>query len=181
MTEQVMEEVVVDPKSEPKSEPWRMTKARLTVNEKVYFQPREEKAEMIETAYSTEVESDEQLYIRGPIKMKEGWQPIIDGCWIKPSEMGLIVICNCEGKKPQVIPSKEEIEELNGRVIEVYIRNATELRIADLDPNEFIDDKSTFILIGPKESQKFRVSDARDIFVRPKIAGIKIKLFITPK
>lgn len=181
MNEQKMEEILVDPKSGSKSEPWKMSKARLTVNEKIYFQPREEKAEMIETAYSVEIESDEQLYVRGPIKMKTGWQPIIDGCWIKPLEIGLVVICNCEGKNPQVIPSKEEIEELNSHVIEIYIRNASELKIASANPDEFIDDNSTFIIVAPKEFQKIRVSDARDIFVRPKIAGTKIKLFISPK
>lgn len=157
---------------------WKLSKSRVTINDKIYFQPTDDKAVMVETVFSFDVESDEQLYQRGPVKLKSGWQSIIDGCWIKPIEVGVIVISNCEGKNLQKIPSKAEIVEMENRIVEVYIRNSHE-RISGDFPE--IDENSTFILIHPKDSQRLRVTNVSDIFVRPRIPGIRVKYFISPK
>lgn len=170
---------VSSPTSEPQPGPWQLTKARVVVNDKVYFQPREDKASMVETVLSVDVESDEQLYQRGPLKLKAGWQSIIDGCWIEPMNVGVVIISNCEGRFLQKIPSKAEIAEMDNKIVEIYIRNAQELRTGGDSPE--IDDKSTFILIHPRDAQRLRVTDVRDIFIRPRIPGTRVKFFISPK
>lgn len=173
------EERSVNPATELQPTPWRLANPRITVNEKVYFQPMDDKAVMVETVFSIDVQTEEQLYQRGPLKLKAGWQPLYEGCWIPPQDIGLIVISNLEGKNLQKIPTKAEIVEMTNRVIEIYIRNSQELKTGGDFPE--IDDKSTFIEIPPRESQRFRVTDVRNVFIRPRVPGIKAKLFISPK
>lgn len=91
--------------------------ARLTVVETTYHQLPHEQPTVIETRFFRELISNEQPY--GPRKKSigESWEQVDTG-WIK-GDLGTLVIKNEEGKFFQMNPTPLQIEEMQGRVIEV--------------------------------------------------------------
>lgn len=63
---------------------------------------------------------DDPPFIIPKIKLTTEWKQI-DPTWIEPKECSILIISNNEGKNPTKIPTKEEQEDVDKRVVEIGI------------------------------------------------------------
>ena len=97
-------------------QPQKKIADRVTVVETIYHQVQGEQPTTIESRYSRNLKTDEQLYQRR-FTVTEDWV-LLDLGWAG-NNISLLHISNEEGKFPHKIPTPEEIEEVARRVIEV--------------------------------------------------------------
>lgn len=117
-----------------------MSKARITIVERLYFQPLE-KAQPTVTQHQfnrTLLSEDEQPCIRRVMAIEE-WKAI-DKCWLE--QAGTIHILNEAGAERRTIPTEAERQELAQRVVEM----------------SFDGGASHSILVNPGESSRFQPS-----------------------
>ncbi len=91
-------------------------KSKLTVVGTVYYQCAGGEPVSVESKFTRELDSDEQIYQRRS-KVGEDFIPLDCG-WLGDN-VGMLVLTNDEGKNLQVHPTEEEAEALSRRVIEV--------------------------------------------------------------
>ncbi len=136
------------------------SKNRETVVETVCHRVVGEEATSLETGYSRDLESDEQVYERRAVAT-EKWQPLDCG-WLE-GNVGLLIIRNEGGKSPQVNPTEAEKEELAKRVIEIAYP------------------VSGRWLIPPGASMRGYPIDASNLAIRCQHSTAKYRLFLIPK
>lgn len=88
---------------------------RLTVVETVYHQPWGEEPVAVESRFSRDLQTRNQLFERR-CRVGEDWQPLECG-WL--GEAGMLVIENREGRFLQRVPTDEEREAAAAKVLEV--------------------------------------------------------------
>lgn len=91
--------------------------ARLTVVESIYYQQSGQQPVQHDCQHYENVYSDEQPYLRN-LKIGSDWQPIDHG-WL--TSWGLLLVSNEEGKGLLTVPTLEEQEEINSRVLQLGI------------------------------------------------------------
>ena len=143
----------------------RQIKDRLTVRETVYHHPFGHNPQAIETRFSHELETTEQLYERH-LQVTEEWQPLDCG-WLK-DKVGMLVIQNDEGHFLYVNPTDEEREAAANRTVEVAYKK----------PEQSC---SNCWLIPPGESMRARPSHASELAIRCQSGVAEITLYLIPK
>lgn len=93
--------------------------ARLTVVEHIYHQSPGDPSVPCENRYTKILESSEQPF-RRTLEIGEEWTAIPYG-WVPHDGCSLLAIVNEVGKRPQVIPTDAEVEEMASRKIIVGI------------------------------------------------------------
>lgn len=95
-----------------------MTTPRLAVVENIYFIPPGEQPTGISNRHERKLLSDEQPYIRHA-KLGVEWTKLDTG-WLKKGST--LAIRNEEGLALQTIPTDEQTQEIDAKVIEVSLR-----------------------------------------------------------
>jgi len=135
--------------------------SRLVVVETAYYQPINESPLAVESRYSRELETDEQLYQRFKVAT-EKWEALDKG-WIG-SHPGLLLIQNTEGQNLQLKPTKEEKKELSQHVLELSLEN----------------NPTMAWLIPPGESMRAYPSDISSLLIRCQKGTAKYTLTLFP-
>ena len=138
----------------------RQIKDRLTVRETVYHHPFGHNPQVIETRFSHELETTEQLYERH-LQVTKEWQPLDCG-WLEDN-VGMLIIQNDEGQFLYVNPTDEEREAAAKKTVEVSYK-----------------DEQGW-LIPPGESMRARPSHASELAIRCQSGVAEITLYLIPK
>lgn len=85
---------------------------------------------------------------------------LIDFGWIKSTDVGMLIVENLEGRKFDVNPSPEEMEEINGRIVEIYLH----------------EDSWVPILVRPRSMQRLEVDDFESIRLRCRSGSAKCRI-----
>lgn len=131
---------------------------RLTVSERVYHRPIGEEASEFVSAYSHELETQEQPYERNCTATEE-WQEVDLG-WLKDG-VSMLVIRNNEGRRLQRNPTDDVKADIAKRVLLVS------------------PDRSLPWLVRPKES--LRGCPSTRLFIRSQHGPIKYTVFAVPR
>lgn len=137
-------------------------KNTLTVVENVYHQVVGEQPTMTESRFTRDLESTEQVFTRHLV-LTEEWKPLEVG-WL--DQLSMMVIKNNEGIGLKQIPTKEQREEIDQRVIEV-----------SYTPNSF---KFMGWTIFPRESMRACPSDARLLHLRCRTGTARATITLLP-
>ena len=135
---------------------------RITIIETIYHQQQDEQPTMIEHKFSKELDTQEQLYQRRT-KVGEEWQPIDCG-WVGAENTGIIILQNEEGDFPKVIPTEEEREEVNKKILEVSY-NGSEYSM----------------LVFPQESIRLHPSSPKDLKIRCRSGNARLTIYAIPR
>ncbi len=137
-------------------------KDRITVVETVYHQPYGRNPRAIESKFSRELETTEQLYERH-LQVTEEWQSLDCG-WLKDNA-GMFVIQNDEGHFNSFNPSDAERALVAKKTVEIAYENPNSCRW----------------LIPPGESMRARPSHACSLLIRCQSGNAEITLFVFPR
>lgn len=111
-----------------------MTKARMTMVERVYHQQQGVDAVGYDLPEQWLVDSDEEPFKR-TVTLAEEWRTLAElGCWLK--DCSLLVIVNEEGKAPTVNPTEAERRGLARRCVEVEGQLVRPGRHVSLSPED---------------------------------------------
>lgn len=91
------------------------SRPRVTVVEQAYYQSPDDQPRVVETRCSQDLLTDEQPYLR-LMKVTEEWHRIDHG-WIEDASW--MIVSNEEGRIGTVIPSREEREASEAKVVEL--------------------------------------------------------------
>ena len=137
-------------------------KDRVTVVETVYHRPFNAEATSVESRFTRDLESNEQVY-RRHLLVTEEWKPLDCG-WLKDAGVGMLVLHNEEGRNLQTRPFQEEKEAISQRVVE--------LAYGPEDHQGW--------LILPGESMRACPSNAKGLFVRCRKGTAQIIVNLIP-
>jgi hypothetical protein len=143
-----------------------MIGARLTVVTQIRHQASElEPANAFDFRWSKQLKSDEETYTR---KLKAGttWKPFPKGWTDTPA---LVRVENMEGKRPQSIPSDEDREQINKRVVEIAYLDS------DGKPLGLV------MQIKPGEAHTFPPLSLDNIYFRARVEVALIHVAIVPE
>ncbi len=96
-----------------------ISKSRIIVVETVYHQSSGLQPTAVESRYSHNLKTDEQVYGPRRIVATEEWKPLDVG-WVKTAS--LLILSNEEGKNLQVNPTQKEREDIASRVVHLAYR-----------------------------------------------------------
>lgn len=141
--------------------------ARITVVEKVYFQPESEQPTLAEGNFSRRLLTPEiediQVYTRR--STIGGESQLLDFGWIDPTKVGTLLITNREGDFSALpkIPTKEYMENALKRVIDLTLEDGTIIAV-----------------IPPSESCRFTPDDLRKFRIRCRHEQAKFSIHVFP-
>lgn len=135
-------------------------KDRLAVVETAYHQQFGKQPHSIETRFSRQLSTQNQLYERQLVATEE-WYPLDCG-WLEST--GMMVLVNNEGKFLQVQPTDEEREAAERKVLEVSYQDAPH----------------NVWLILPRESMRAQPGDVRKLRIRCQSGVARFTLCLFP-
>lgn len=137
--------------------------SRVTVIVQVYHQTPHAAPLAVRDQYAWKLESDEAAYVRPNGKAGGAWQAVDLG-WLGGQPVEMILISNDEGRElRQTIPSKEEVEALEKRVLEVSFGDGASL------------------LIRPRMTQPLCPADPGGIRLRAQSPPVRFTLTVIPR
>jgi hypothetical protein len=139
--------------------------SRITVVETVYHQPGDMQPSSVSPRFTRWLGSDEQPYIR-TITLTEEWVALDQG-WLK-GQCGMVVIENEESKRLTFIPTPDEQDEIEARVIEVGYRGHK-------------DQGGGSFLVYPRENLRITPSDPDRIELRCRQGKARCTLHVYPR
>lgn len=138
-------------------------KSKLTVVDTVYYQCVGGEPVSVESKFSRELDSDEQIYQRHS-KVGEDFIPLDCG-WLERN-VGMLLITNEEGKNLQAHPTEEEAETLSRRVLEVRYKG---------------NGLAGGWLIPPGESFRGYPSNTENLVIRCQVGTAQFTINLIPK
>jgi len=144
------------------SRPQKKIADRVTVVETIYHQVQGEQPTTIDSRYSRNLETNEQLYQRR-FTVAEDWT-LIDLGWAGKN-VSLLHISNEEGRFPHNIPTLEELEEAAKRIIEV----------------SYVPTSGMGWSIPPRESMRGLPTKVESLFLRCACGKAKCILTLVPE
>lgn len=136
-------------------------KDRLTVVETVYHRPSGEDATSVESRFSRELRTINQVYLRR-CRATEEWQNLDCG-WL--SSCSMLCIRNRAGTNLQVIPSDEERKETARKILEV----------------SYCSSPRDVWLVYPGESMRASPAQVKELRVRCQSGAVQFDLCLIPE
>lgn len=160
MSEDVPNEAVLNKPSHPVSRP------RVTVTERVLHQvPGEQPTAPPASRFYRWLKTETQA-VRRVIKVGQEWKHLDLGC-LDGAECGMIVIANTVKRLPSKVPTKEEIAELEARIVDVGLM--TEHGVEE------------FAWISPGEDMRLNPKQLSRFVVRCRSGEAKVAYFPIPE
>jgi hypothetical protein len=163
------------------------SKSRITVTETTTYNVRGAQPVVVQTKFGRGQETEEQAYQRR-IKVDEQWVKFeYDRSWI--TTVGMCIISNEEGKYQQRIPTREQIADIQARVVEIYLEPlATGLPIASKDLTQFDPPEPQMIMLAPfaalllppGEQQRYTLGPNVALWLRCQHADAKLIVTFLP-
>lgn len=147
--------------TEEKVEPLALgtqSRDRLTIVEHIHFQHSSESPMSIGQPFARLLETQVEPYSRRITLTEE--RLLIDFGWVKSTDVGMLIVENLEGRKFDVNPSPEEMEEINGRIIEIYLH----------------EDSWVPILVRPRAMQRLELDDFEPVRLRCRNGSAKCRI-----
>lgn len=137
---------------------------RVTVVETIYHSPANQQPFSIVSRFSRDLTTKEQLYERY-LTATEEWTQLESG-WLGDN-VGMMSIHNLEGEFLQVIPTPEEKEE-------------AEKKILVLSPDPFREDYPDYWLIPPRESMRGCPTRVEGLWIKSLSGNTKYRICLVP-
>lgn len=160
----------------------RRTPSRITTVGSIYYMTRDGQPHVVQIRSARNQQTEEQAY--GPRKVTIGDQwTSLDAGWIKVC--GLLIVTNEEGRRRQRIPTPEEQQEIDSKVIEIAFLSPQSLKETD-EPRTMHSKPKTpldiypALLLPPGESVPVCPVDLRSVMIRCQNGQAKITINILP-
>jgi hypothetical protein len=109
-------------------DPAKETPDRLTTVVNIYHEHRGDQPFGVQVICSQILKEKEEPYTRR-IRVGVMWKTVDTG-WVESNKVGTITVENLEGKSPVTNPSKEELDEIDRKVLELsYTQNSDECEL----------------------------------------------------
>lgn len=159
----------------------RKSPSRIMHVGNIYYISRSGQPHVTEIRSNRNQVADEQAF--GPRRMTIGeeWTPIETG-WIEVC--GMMILTNEEGRRLQRIPTAEQIEEINGKVVEIaFVKNlpvSNEPRTMHSPPIVAPDEPFAALLLLPGESLPATPVSMKQVLVRCRAGQARITVNLLP-
>jgi len=131
---------------------------RVTVVEHVHFQHATEPPMSIGSPYDRILSTQVEPYSRRLVVTEE--RSMLDFGWINSVDVGMLIVENYEGRKFDVNPSPEELEEVSQRIVEIYLHA----------------DSHTPVLVRPRATQRLELDDFEPVRLRCRSGSAKCRV-----
>lgn len=139
---------------------------RVTVKELVYHQALGEEPTQSMSVFSRLCETKEEVWDRR-LTVGNDWQPLVSKhCWIE--EPGMVLIENLAGAFQHVIPTEEERQAEEAKVLEVGVDGHTVIQVP-------------FSIIPAEASIRIWIEDLTKFHIRCRSGETKYKVTVLPR
>lgn len=147
----------------------------LTIVQNIYHQQEGMQPIHVESRISRKLSSDEQPYVR-QLKVGEIWTPLETG-WL--GECSILVIKNNEGRFTDKLPTPEQVEEAESKVLEIGFstRGPSPLNPKSIEPEVIIG----ALEILPRESHPIHPIALWSVYIRSRKGETRYSVTIIPR